>query len=69
MGIHSRLYGECFDRLQIHLAIVLVSDDVEYDCECAQLKKYEAEIAQEDGTDVMEMVDEAKNLVQVGDTP
>ena len=30
-----------------------------------QLKTYEAEIAQEDGTDLVETVDEAKNMVQV----
>lgn len=30
-----------------------------------KLKTYEAEIAQEDGTDLVETVDEAKNIVQV----
>lgn len=34
----------------------------------SQLKTYEAEIPQEDGTDVVETVDEAKNIVQVGTT-
>jgi hypothetical protein len=31
----------------------------------SQLKTYQAEIPQEDGTDITETVDEAKNLVQV----
>jgi hypothetical protein len=30
-----------------------------------QLKKYQADVAQEDGSDRTETIDEAKNLIQV----
>ena len=74
-GIHGRLHGDhampCYDMICLASARLLLA------CNCSasavplpsssQVKTYQAEIPQEDGTDKTETVDESKNLAQVSE--